>query len=125
MATTTATAVAYANYCADEPPKHPGDEWTRFVCISDTHSQTRFVVPPGDVLIHAGDLSSWGMHMHLKKTVDWLMSLPHELKIIIAGNHDLSLDPAWITNEDGTLMNWGVDERIKVGDGSFHGPRAR
>lgn len=32
---------------------------TRFVCISDTHNCT-VKLPPGDVLIHAGDLTNQG-----------------------------------------------------------------
>jgi hypothetical protein len=51
-------------------PPHPGPEWTRFVLISDTHSRTQYPVPEGDVLIHAGDLSSWGGFWNLK--VYWL-----------------------------------------------------
>ncbi|THH15598.1 hypothetical protein EW146_g4911 [Bondarzewia mesenterica] len=72
-----------------EGPKQSGARpgWTRFVCISDTHSHV-CPVPPGDVLIHAGDLSSWGSLAQLKLTIDWLMTLPHPTKIIIAGNHD-------------------------------------
>jgi len=52
-------------------------------------------VPIGDVLLHGGDLSSWGSYKQLRKTIDWLMTLPHERKIIIAGNHDLCLDLKW------------------------------
>ncbi|KIM57089.1 hypothetical protein SCLCIDRAFT_131263 [Scleroderma citrinum Foug A] len=72
-------------------PPHPGPGWTRFVCISDTHSSI-FRVPPGDVLIHAGDLSSFGSLSQLTRTTDWLKSLEHPVKIIIAGNHDHCLD---------------------------------
>jgi len=84
----------YLSYDIRNPPPHPGDSWTRFVCISDTHS-SRFVVPPGDVLLHSGDLSSWGYFPQLSKTVNWLKGLPHPVKIIIAGNHDLCLDNDW------------------------------
>ncbi|EGO21713.1 hypothetical protein SERLADRAFT_396959 [Serpula lacrymans var. lacrymans S7.9] len=61
-------------------PCHPGPDWTRFVCISDTHSEL-FDVPPGDVLLHAGDLSSWGSFPQLKVTLDWLGSLEHPVKM--------------------------------------------
>ncbi|OCH93804.1 Metallo-dependent phosphatase [Obba rivulosa] len=61
--------------------------WTRFVCVSDTHSRI-FPVPPGDVLLHAGDLSSWGTLAQLQVTLDWIQTLPHPVKILIAGNHD-------------------------------------
>src|SRR6266404_5126914 len=65
----SASIVVHDHYGNNVPP-HPGQGWTRFVCVSDTHSQT-FAVPPGDVLIHAGDLSSWGSVKQLKVTVDW------------------------------------------------------
>ncbi|KAI6036869.1 Metallo-dependent phosphatase-like protein [Pisolithus microcarpus] len=68
-------------------PPHPGAGWTRFVCISDTHSGI-FRLPYGDVLLHAGDLSSYGALSQLTRTVDWLKSLKHPVKIMIAGNHD-------------------------------------
>ncbi|KAI0282166.1 Metallo-dependent phosphatase-like protein [Russula aff. rugulosa BPL654] len=84
------TIVVHDYYGNDVPP-HPGQGWTRFVCISDTHSKT-FPLPEGDVLIHAGDLCSWGAVAQLQVTLDWLVSLPHPTKIIIAGNHDLCLD---------------------------------
>jgi hypothetical protein len=61
-------------------PFHPGYDWTRFVCISDTHSRT-FEIPPGDVLLHAGDLSSWGSLSQLMHTVEWLKSLQHPVKM--------------------------------------------
>ncbi|KZT26341.1 Metallo-dependent phosphatase [Neolentinus lepideus HHB14362 ss-1] len=82
----------YANYT--ECPGHPGPEWTRFVCISDTHSR-KYPVPPGDVLLHSGDLSRYGSLSALNATIIWLQALPHTLKLIIAGNHDLCLDANW------------------------------
>ena len=71
----------HTSYAPGNPPEHPGKPWTRFVCISDTHSRTSFAVPPGDILIHAGDLSSWGKLSQLRPTLDWLRSLPHEIKL--------------------------------------------
>ncbi|TFK21206.1 hypothetical protein FA15DRAFT_672766 [Coprinopsis marcescibilis] len=70
--------------------KEDGGQWTRFVCISDTHSKT-FDVPLGDVLLHSGDLSNLGTVRGLTATMEWLYGLPHKVKIIIAGNHDLTL----------------------------------
>lgn len=67
---------------------------TRVVCIADTHRCTP-PVPAGDVLIHAGDLTNEGTLPELQRQVDWLRRLPHEVKIIIAGNHDLALDAAF------------------------------
>ena len=64
---------------------------TRFVCISDTHN-TFPKLPRGDVLIHAGDLTNQGSLSELRKTVDWLEKTDFETKIIVAGNHDITLD---------------------------------
>ena len=60
----------------------------RFVCLSDTHDRT-FEVPPGDVLIHAGDLTETGGIAALQKTMHWIYDMPHRFKLIIAGNHDV------------------------------------
>ncbi|KZV80741.1 Metallo-dependent phosphatase [Exidia glandulosa HHB12029] len=89
----TPAARAYAKYDPKDPPPHPGAGWTRFVCISDTHSRTHWNVPPGDVLVHAGDLTRRG-HLHqLKETLEWVSRMPHPVKIVIGGNHDACLDP--------------------------------
>ncbi|CAO3615715.1 unnamed protein product [Cunninghamella blakesleeana] len=73
-------------------PKEPGT--TRFVCVSDTHGKTqfKFTIPDGDVFIHAGDLTRYGVEDEFTDTINWIGSLPHKIKIITAGNHDHSLD---------------------------------
>lgn len=63
----------------DTVPPHPGDQWTRFVCISDTHNRTP-AVPDGDVLLHAGDISA-GIPDSMKTMFDWLRNLPHQTKV--------------------------------------------
>lgn len=61
----------------------------RLVCLSDTHSMHRQIeVPDGDVLIHAGDCLGVGTLDEVDELNDWLGSLPHRHKILIAGNHD-------------------------------------
>ncbi|KAF0684025.1 Aste57867_23946 [Aphanomyces stellatus] len=68
----------------------------RFVCVSDTHGKHDQVdVPDGDVFIHAGDFSNTGSHNQLRRFAAWIESLPHAHKIVIAGNHEYSLDRAW------------------------------
>lgn len=64
---------------------------TRFVCISDTHNCT-VKLPKGDVLIHCGDLTNQGTFTELAKQVQWLEKANFECKIVVAGNHDLTLD---------------------------------
>lgn len=64
------------------------------MCVSDTHNQT-VKLPKGDVLIHAGDLTNQGSFSELSKTVQWLEKADFEAKIVIAGNHDVTLDKAF------------------------------
>jgi len=59
----------------------------KVVLISDTHGFEP-KVPDGDILIHAGDLTSKGTHNQISAAGSWLRSLPHKYKIVIAGNHD-------------------------------------
>lgn len=62
----------------------------KIVCISDTHSLHRLIpeIPDGDVLIHAGDSLGQGTLDNIEDLNDWLGTLPHPHKIVIAGNHD-------------------------------------
>jgi Calcineurin-like phosphoesterase len=68
----------------------------RIVCISDTHElHPELVVPPGDILIHAGDFTFFSEHPWMFHHFDlWLGELPHRHKIIIPGNHDYFLEEA-------------------------------
>lgn len=62
----------------------------RLVLLSDTHEKHQQVqVPDGDILIHAGDLTMQGKSNAIAAAGEWLRSLPHQYKIVIAGNHDL------------------------------------
>ncbi len=71
-----------------------GSNTTRIVCISDTHSRYNFALPAGDILVHAGDFSMTGEQTEVENFIKWLKSLTqYRLKIIIAGNHDLTLEP--------------------------------
>ncbi|KAL4933695.1 metallophosphatase domain-containing protein [Aspergillus undulatus] len=74
---------------------------TRFVCVSDTHaytpSEAGFKLPAGDVLIHAGDLTNWGSKAELQKTMAWIAAADYEVKIVICGNHDITLDVPFYT----------------------------
>jgi hypothetical protein len=56
----TPSAIIHEEYEFDKLPPKPDGNWTRFVCLSDTHSRA-FDVPPGDVLLHSGDLTSTGV----------------------------------------------------------------
>jgi Icc-related predicted phosphoesterase len=65
----------------------------RIVCISDTHGHHHFTeVPAGDILLHAGDLTTHG-NLHDVEAFDrWLGDLSHPHKVVIAGNHDFCFE---------------------------------
>lgn len=83
----------------------------RLVCLSDTHSMHRQVdVPDGDVLIHAGDCLGAGTLEELDDLNDWLGSLPHRHKILIAGNHD------WCFQNDPVAARARVTQAVYLQD---------
>lgn len=61
----------------------------KIVAISDTHGKHQsLVLPKGDMLIHAGDVSSRGKEIEIIEFLKWFGSLDFKYKIFIAGNHD-------------------------------------
>lgn len=73
-------------------PKPEGNK--RIVILSDTHSLHDRLgpIPEGDILIHAGDFSNVGSLGDCEGFGQFLASLPHPHKVVIAGNHDVSFD---------------------------------
>lgn len=95
----------------------------RIVCISDTHGKHRSMkIPDGDVLIHAGDLTPRGHEKDIKDVNEWLGTLPHKHKIMIAGNHDFQFEinpvnaRSWITN-----AHYLCDESLTLDGVKFYG----
>jgi predicted phosphohydrolase len=83
--------MAYAvhtSYHMNSIPAKLSDKSVRFVCISDNHGWT-FPVPDGDVLLHAGDLTDLGRIEEMERVAEWIYSLPHPVKVVIGGNHDV------------------------------------
>lgn len=65
----------------------------RVTTLSDTHGLhweiSKFnKIPDGDILVHTGDFQSYGRDIELPDFNNWLGTLPHKYKIVIAGNHD-------------------------------------
>ena len=60
--------------------------------ISDTHNkhkQCHFDLPGGDLLIHAGDISSMGYEHEIREFCSWYDKIvTYDHKVFIAGNHD-------------------------------------
>ncbi|KAI9707909.1 MAG: hypothetical protein M1820_004515 [Bogoriella megaspora] len=79
---------------------------TRFMIISDTHTKDPISAndpnagqygfkepfPEADVLLHCGDLTMFGLLDEFDKVISMLSKIKAELKLVIAGNHDCSLD---------------------------------
>jgi predicted phosphodiesterase len=79
---------------------------TRICMISDTHTcppnppthtsnPYRYPLPKADVLLHAGDITKVGRKIEHEAMISMLRDADAELKIVIAGNHDITLDPEY------------------------------
>ncbi|KAK0514107.1 hypothetical protein JMJ35_003829 [Cladonia borealis] len=84
---------------------------TRILILSDTHTHPPFPsspsspsqpplpytspLPPSDILIHSGDLTLSGRLPEYNSTYNWIAAHPATLKLVIPGNHDVSLDEGW------------------------------
>jgi predicted phosphodiesterase len=77
---------------------------TKFLILSDTHNLERDAsqeypicqpMPKVDVVLHCGDLTREGGIASYKKALKLLGTFDAELKLVIAGNHDKSLDGAY------------------------------
>ena len=65
----------------------------KIVAISDTHCQHRkIILPVGDMIIHAGDVSNEGTEGEVLSFLKWFSGLNFKYKIFIAGNHDFFFD---------------------------------
>jgi Icc-related predicted phosphoesterase len=65
----------------------------KIIAISDTHGKHwSLSIPSGDVLVHAGDITQRGSIDEVTNFNEFLGTLPHAHKIIIAGNHDFCFE---------------------------------
>jgi len=95
----------------------------KIVAISDTHGKhDELLIPSGDVLIHAGDITGYGTEQEVLLFNEFLGELPHKHKIVIAGNHDRCLELApeqaakLITN-----ASYLIDSSIIIDGVKFYG----
>ncbi len=97
----------------------------RLVCISDTHGQHRSLphpIPDGDVLIHAGDITEMGENEVLADFNAWIGSFPHKHKVVVAGNHDFSLERDREKSESLlTACTYLRDSAAEIGGLKFYG----
>ncbi len=65
----------------------------KIIVCSDTHGlHDKIDVPPGDMYIHAGDMTGRGSLDEIIEFNHYVGTLPHRHKIIIAGNHDWAFE---------------------------------
>jgi hypothetical protein len=93
---------------------------TRILVLSDTHGAVprppesgsgedfRWPLPKADILIHAGDLTMNGKLEQHQRALELISGVDAELKIVIPGNHDLTLDRSYYAKH-----------------GILHGPKPR
>lgn len=63
----------------------------KLTIISDTHNKHKVLngdLPGGDLILHAGDISSMGYEHEITEFAKWYDGLGYDHKIFIAGNHD-------------------------------------
>ena len=93
---------------------------TRILVLSDTHTQTpmpaedalhayREPLPDADVLLHAGDLTKVGKRVEYEVMVDMIKKHSAELKLVIAGNHDITLDEEYYASPHGRQKHQDQD----------------
>jgi predicted phosphohydrolase len=113
----------------------------RIVAVADTHTfhDDLRAIPDGDVFVHAGDLCRGGRLEELRGAADWIRSLPHPHKLVVAGNHDWCfardrqaaldvLGPGVVYLEDsGTIIEgvrfWGSPWQPAFNNWAFNLPR--
>lgn len=85
---------------------------TSVLILSDTHNATPFPngipenFPQVDLLIHCGDLTMLGTNEEFIRAINMLGQILAANKLVIPGNHDLSLDWTWISRSTEELRKW-------------------
>jgi predicted MPP superfamily phosphohydrolase len=88
---------------------------TSILILSDTHTTPlqpltsphpfRHPLPQVDLLIHCGDLTTKGLLSEYEETLHLLSSIDAKVKLVIAGNHDRTLDKTWMDAHEGSVFN--------------------
>ncbi|KAL9126786.1 MAG: hypothetical protein Q9217_004213 [Psora testacea] len=88
---------------------------TRICIISDTHCATP-KIPTCDLLLHCGDITVEGRLSEYRPQLQMLKEAPADLKLVIAGNHDITLDNEYYDrmggemHQDDVLDKKGLEE---------------
>ncbi|KAI4278739.1 MAG: hypothetical protein LQ337_000783 [Flavoplaca oasis] len=109
---------------------------TRFCIISDTHTAElwppddethayRRPLPSTDVLLHAGDITTYGYINEYEPMVELLSEADAELKIVIAGNHDVTLDVPYYEKIGRRKFHRNIGEDLNVVKELWTGEKAK
>jgi Icc-related predicted phosphoesterase len=100
----------------------------RIIAISDTHAKHHEVelppYQPGDILVHAGDMTRRGEIATVKNFSLWLRDLPYEHKLVIAGNHDFCFQDerrVHVENILNKVCTYLFDESVIINGIKFYG----
>ncbi len=98
----------------------------KFVFLSDTHDKHKEMqIPIGDFLIFCGDMSSRGELREIEAFSLFLKNLPHQYKIVIAGNHDFSFEDERKLQAEELIRSTGAyylnDSGVQIGTIKFWG----
>jgi predicted phosphohydrolase len=95
------------------PPVGPVDVARARLHLTVAHERhDQIQIPPGEVLIHAGDSTMAGRVEEIAIFNHWLGTLPHQHKILIAGNHD------WLFEREPALAESLITNAIYLRDSS-------
>ncbi|CAO2657619.1 Nn.00g037450.m01.CDS01 [Neocucurbitaria sp. VM-36] len=74
--------------------------------MSDTHSaDLPSTLPECDVLLHCGDFTEDGSPTSISEALGALSSVKAELRLVIAGNHEISLDKQYYLSQGGSVVD--------------------
>ncbi|KAI1370689.1 hypothetical protein F4677DRAFT_437922 [Hypoxylon crocopeplum] len=98
---------------------------TRFFIISDTHGQIFDIKEEqrADVVIHCGDLTDESQIEEFRTTIHLLRQLPAPLKLVISGNHDLTLEEPTFKKKISEASQPIEPDLVEKDFGSFGEPR--
>ena len=104
---------------------------TKITFISDTHNKHNYltsnaynnILGSGDVLVHAGDISSMGRKYEIQNFLSWFANTDFKHKIFIAGNHDFGFENGFEIKQE--FIDKGIhylqDSEVTIDGIKFYG----